>query len=122
LSPETKATIKLRLKLALARDPPAPPGASESPVVTRDMWHLQTTRYPLPTAKFRATFGHQNLNSFASGLAASLAWLRFIGLEERDSLAKPVPAATGVTALADGRGCLSSTIRPQLNPENTSRQ
>jgi nucleoside-diphosphate-sugar epimerase len=122
LSPETKATIKLRLKLALARDPPAPPGASESPVVTRDMWHLQTTRYPLPTAKFRATFGHQNLNSFASGLAASLAWLRFIGLEERDSLAKPVPGATGVTALADGRGCLSSTIRPQLNPENTSRQ
>jgi nucleoside-diphosphate-sugar epimerase len=104
LSQETKETIKLRLKLALGRERPTQQSASANPIVTRDMWCLQTTRYPLPTAKFRDTFGHQNLNSFASGLTASLAWLRFIGLEERDSVAKPVPSATGVTALAGGRG------------------
>ncbi len=92
LSLETKAAIKLRLKLALERDRPAQQGTNASPVVTRDMWHLQTTRYRLPTTKFRATFGHRNLSSFASGLAASLAWLRFIGLDERDSMAEPVPS------------------------------
>jgi hypothetical protein len=37
------------------------------------------------------TFGHQNLSSFAAGLTASLAWLRFIGLDERASVAEPVP-------------------------------
>jgi nucleoside-diphosphate-sugar epimerase len=91
LSPETKAAIKLRLKRALERDRAALRDANESPVVTRDMWHLQTTRYRLPTTKFRVTFGHQNLSSFASGLTASLAWLRFIGLDERASMAEPVP-------------------------------
>jgi nucleoside-diphosphate-sugar epimerase len=83
LSPEAKAAIKLRLKLALERDRPASSRQGASPAVTRDMWCLQTTRYRLPTAKFRETFGHQNLDSFSSGLSASLAWLRFIGLDER---------------------------------------
>ncbi|MGB5079756.1 MAG: NAD-dependent epimerase/dehydratase family protein [Burkholderiales bacterium] len=91
LSPETKAAIKLRLKLALERDRPAQRSAAASPVVTRDMWDLQTTRYRLPTAKFRAVFRHQNPSSFASGLAASLAWLRFVGLDERGAVAEPVP-------------------------------
>jgi len=104
LSHETKEAIKLRLKLALGRDRPAQQGANANPIVTRDMWYLQTTRYPLPIAKFRATFGHQNLNSFASGLAASLAWLRFIGLDERGAAAEPVRGTVGVTALTAGRG------------------
>lgn len=103
ISLETRAAIKLRLKRALERDRQAQRSANASPVVTRAMWDLQTTRYPLPTARFRATFGQQNLDSFASGLAASLAWLRFIGLDERDLVAKPVPSAAGVTALAAGQ-------------------
>jgi nucleoside-diphosphate-sugar epimerase len=82
LSPETKSAIKLRLKLAFDRDGPAQSGNSASPEVTRDMWHLQTTRHPLPTSRFKAAFGHQNRSSFASGLAASLAWLRFTGFDQ----------------------------------------
>ncbi|HEX7810345.1 MAG TPA: NAD(P)-dependent oxidoreductase [Burkholderiales bacterium] len=82
LSPETKSAIKLRLKLAFDRDRPAQSGNSASPDVTRDMWQLQTTRHPLPTARYRAAFGHQNPRSFASGLAASLAWLRFTGFDQ----------------------------------------
>jgi FkbM family methyltransferase len=81
LPQETKAAIKLHLKRALASDRPAQPGAGAKPAVTRDMWQLQTTRHPLPNARFQAVFGHQNPISFASGLAASLAWLRFIGLD-----------------------------------------
>jgi len=104
LSPETKDAIKLRLKLAFGRDLPAQPGANASPVVTRDMWHLQTTRYPLPTTKFRTTFGHRNPSSFASGMAASLAWLRFIGLERLNVVAEPVPDAAGVTVLNSSGG------------------
>ena len=82
LSPGTKSAIKLRLRLAFDRDRPAQSGHSASPNVTRDMWNLQTTRHPLPTARFRAAFGHQNPSSFASGLAASLAWLRFTGFDQ----------------------------------------
>jgi hypothetical protein len=82
LSPEAKGAIKLRLRLAFGRDRPAQSGGNAGPDVTRDMWHLQTTRCALPTAKFRTTFGHQNPSSFASGLAASLAWLRFTGFEQ----------------------------------------
>lgn len=84
LSPETKGAIKLRLRLAFERDRPAQSSANASPDVTRDMWHLQSTRYALSTAKFQTTFGHRNPSSFASGLAASLAWLRFIGLDPRN--------------------------------------
>jgi nucleoside-diphosphate-sugar epimerase len=97
LSMETRKALKLRLvrtlgrdRLArmLGRDTAAPVGAEIRPVVTRELWHLQTTRNRLPTTKFGAAFGHRNQDSFASGLAASLAWLRFIGLVERE----PVPA------------------------------
>jgi nucleoside-diphosphate-sugar epimerase len=104
LPQDTKAAIKLRLKRILDRDSPVQPGAHASPVVARDMWHLQTTRYPLPSARFAATFGRQNQVSFASGLTASLAWLRFIGLEVRDAAPQPVPRVAGVTALPAGRG------------------
>jgi hypothetical protein len=102
LGAEAKAAIKLRLKLALASDPSVEPGSHAGPIVARDIWHLQTTRYPLPTTKFNATFGHQNLLSFASGLAASLAWLRFVGLDERDETAVPRPGTTGIRALSVG--------------------
>jgi nucleoside-diphosphate-sugar epimerase len=104
LSPETKDAIKLRLKLAFGRDLPAQPGANASPVVTRDMWHLQTTKYPLPTIQFRTTFGHRNPSSFASGMAASLAWLRFIGLERLNVVAEPAPDAAGVNPLTSSGG------------------
>jgi len=103
LSSETKAALKLQLRRALERDRPAQRSASGSPVVTRDMWHLQTTRYRLPTTQFRATFGHHNHTSFASGMAASLAWLRFSGLDGRDAAAETVPNAAGATALTAGR-------------------
>jgi len=51
------------------------------------MWALQTTRYRRPTAKFHATFGTGTGTSLGAGISASLAWLRFIGVDERESLA-----------------------------------
>jgi len=46
------------------------------------MWELQRTRYALPTDAFRAAYGHHSETSFRSGIAASLAWLRFIGIAD----------------------------------------
>jgi 2-alkyl-3-oxoalkanoate reductase len=76
---ETRTLIKLRLGRARRREPESLHGR---PAVTREMWDLQGTRYPLPTDAFRAAYGHRNETSFASGIAASLAWLRFIGLHD----------------------------------------
>jgi 2-alkyl-3-oxoalkanoate reductase len=105
LSLETRTAMKLRLRRSLAQDPVDPLGTNRGPVVTRPMWHLQTTRHSLPTAKFLQTFGHQNQTSFSSGVAASVAWLRFIGLAQPvapERVVEPVasPAFTSRTALS----------------------
>jgi nucleoside-diphosphate-sugar epimerase len=81
ISLETRTHLKSRLGRRRAREPL--PGAAARPVVNRTMWEVQATPYPLPTAKFRATFGNPNRDSFGSGITASLAWLRFIGLDDR---------------------------------------
>lgn len=77
---ETRTLIKLRLGRRARRH------GSESPAgvpgVTREMWELQRTRYALPTDAFRAAYGNRNETSFRSGIAASLAWLRFIGVDD----------------------------------------
>ncbi|HKY52623.1 MAG TPA: NAD-dependent epimerase/dehydratase family protein [Candidatus Limnocylindria bacterium] len=78
---ETRSLVKLRLARG-RRGAEAQPNAR--PTVTRAMWDLQTTRYPLPTDAFRAAYGHHNETSFASGLSASLEWLGFIGVRGPD--------------------------------------
>ena len=93
LPPETRAAIKLRLKRVLNRDAPGEPGAGAAPAVARDVWHLQTTRHPLPARRFPAAFGDRNRVPFAVGMAASLAWLRFIGLQGSEAPAEPLPEA-----------------------------
>lgn len=77
---ETRTLIKLRLGRARRHGSESPAG---EPAVTREMWELQRTRYALPTDAFRAAYGHHNETSFRSGIAASLAWLRFIGVDDR---------------------------------------
>jgi nucleoside-diphosphate-sugar epimerase len=77
---ETRESMKLQLRRLLARRHADASSDGPRPVVTRTMWDLQTTPYASPTAKYRATFGHQNRTSFDAGLAASLAWLDFLGL------------------------------------------
>jgi nucleoside-diphosphate-sugar epimerase len=95
ISLETRTNLKARLGRGLARE--TLPGAAARPLVNRTMWETQATRYPLPTTKFRATFGTPNRVSFRSGIATSLAWLRFIGLVDRE----PDPGAQrGVLAPA----------------------
>lgn len=91
LPQDTRAAIKLRLRRFLDRGSPAASRGFASPMVTRDMWQLQTTRYPLPAQRFPAAFGHRNRTSLAAGVAASLAWVRFLGLDERDAVAEAVP-------------------------------
>lgn len=71
----------LKLRFARARRQEGESGHGR-PAVTREMWELQTTRYPLPTDAFRATYGHHNETSLPLGIDASLAWLRFIGLHD----------------------------------------
>lgn len=78
---ETRTLIKLRLGRARKHEPESLNGR---PAVPREMWELQRTRYSLPTDAFREAYGHHNETSFASGIAASVAWLRFIGLHDGD--------------------------------------
>jgi nucleoside-diphosphate-sugar epimerase len=94
ISLETRTDLKARLGPGHERK--TLPGAAARPLVTRTMWEVQATRYPLPTTKFRATFGTPNRVSFRSGIAASLAWLRFIGLGDREPILHA--ARTGVLA------------------------
>jgi 2-alkyl-3-oxoalkanoate reductase len=96
ISLETRTNLKSRL--GRGREQETLPGAAPRPVVNRTMWEVQATRYPLPTTKFRATFGTPNRVSFRSGIAASLAWLRFIGLVDHEPQLHA--AQTGVLALA----------------------
>jgi nucleoside-diphosphate-sugar epimerase len=85
LSLETRTHLKLRLARARRHGPESLNGR---PAVTREMWDLQGTRYSLPTDAFGAAYGRHNETSFSDGIAASLAWLRFIGLHhaERSAL------------------------------------
>lgn len=113
LTLEARTAIKLRLQRSLAHDG-ATLGAHGGPVVTRRLWHLQTTRHSLPTAKFRETFGPHNQTSFASGVAASFAWLRFIGLAQPavpEPVVEPIasPTFTSPTALSLASS-LSATV------------
>ena len=86
ISVETRTLLKMRLARARRAEPETLHGR---PAVTREMLELQQTRYSLPTDAFRAAYGHHNETSFPSGIAASLAWLRFTGLHdgERSALA-----------------------------------
>jgi nucleoside-diphosphate-sugar epimerase len=77
---ETRAALKLRL--AAARSRGASAGRGAHPAVTRELWELQTMRYRLPTAKFAATFTPTSATPFSAGMAASLAWLGFIGIDD----------------------------------------
>jgi nucleoside-diphosphate-sugar epimerase len=99
LSLETRAALKFRLARARGRE--ADWTRPAFPTVTRTMWDVQSTRYQLPTQRFRAMYGNQNLTSFSSGIATSLAWLRFIGLDERDQ-------STISAAMYGGAGARSS--------------
>jgi nucleoside-diphosphate-sugar epimerase len=101
LSVETRSAIKVRF--ARRRRPGAAWAASESPAITREGWQLRTTPHRLPTTKFRAEYGDQNRTSFASGIAASLAWLRFVGLDDRELVASATPRAPA-PVVAGSRG------------------
>jgi hypothetical protein len=87
LTLERRTEIKTRLALALGRDVGTPPDSPGRPAIDRTMWDLQSTRYPLPVGRFRATFAPPDRVPFADGLAASLAWLRFLGVDRREELA-----------------------------------
>lgn len=90
---ETRTAFKLQMARASARRAASRPAAKPGPAVTRTMWGLQTTRHALPTQKFRSAFGPLRRTPFESGMAASLAWLRFIGLDERElAVALGLPA------------------------------
>jgi hypothetical protein len=83
------------------------------------MWDLQTTAYRLPTAKFRATYGHPDSVAFVSGLNASLSWLRFIGVDERDLVESLNPRAVGAAASAADR---SAELTVPAGAEAIARQ
>jgi nucleoside-diphosphate-sugar epimerase len=122
LPPQVKAAIKLRIRRVLERDGPAQGNASAAPAVDRAMWDLQTTRYRLPTARFVTTFGRHNLDTLASGVAASLAWLRFIGHDGRDAVPHPVSSTAGSAQLAGrernhaGIPAMPAATRPAASP------
>jgi len=92
---ETREAIKRRLRRGPADGLTLVGGRAARPAVTRELWELQRTRYGLPTEHFRSTFGHQNPVTFESGMAGSLAWLRFIGAVRGDASATALASASG---------------------------
>ncbi len=80
---ETRARLKLRLSRARGL---TVSGAAR-PAPTRTMWELQRTPAALPAERFAAAFGPVPRTPFADGIAASAAWLRFIGVDEREQMA-----------------------------------
>ena len=98
LSPDMRTALKLRFARAGELELTRP----ARPAVTREMWDAQSTPHSLPTDRFRAAYGNQNVTSFSSGLAASLAWLRFIGLDERDAPAMSATASIVAGAQSTG--------------------
>jgi hypothetical protein len=82
---ETRTRLKLRL--ARSRGNRAPMAAAARPAPTRTIWDLQQTRAALPAERFAAAFGHTEGTPFEDAIAASAAWLRFIGVDEREQLA-----------------------------------
>jgi nucleoside-diphosphate-sugar epimerase len=90
---ETRAAIKLRLARRGDAGVGLVAGDGAPPRMTRELWELQRTRYRLPTERFHAVFGRHNSATFETGMAASVAWLRFIGVVGRDAPGMAVPSA-----------------------------
>ena len=99
---ETRAGLKLRLRRALGRGVAPSPDAPVRPLVKRLQWEMQTTPCRLPTEKFGSVFGDIDWTTFDEGLASSLAWLRFLGVDQRELLAPPLPTGLGPSAFAAG--------------------
>jgi nucleoside-diphosphate-sugar epimerase len=99
LALETREALKQRLARALGHDRAGGSPGTARPAVTHAMWDLQQTRSSLPTAKFGATFDVPPRTGLAAGMRASLAWLRFLGVEAGERVAS-TDAARDVAALA----------------------
>jgi nucleoside-diphosphate-sugar epimerase len=75
--------LKARLKAALAGNVSYERQAliyQAAPYVDRELWHLQRTRYKLPTAKFNQRFTAPPPLSFEEGILRTIKWLSHIGL------------------------------------------
>jgi hypothetical protein len=75
--------LKARLKSALGGNVSYERQAlhyQATPYVDRELWHLQRTRYKLPTAKFTDRFPAQPPVSFDEGILRTIKWLSHIGL------------------------------------------
>lgn len=74
-----KRMLKQQLRRAWRLIHPSSVGDSPKPRITRSLWHLQHTRYKLPTAKFNDTFGNGQDRTFMQAMDQTWAWLRFAG-------------------------------------------
>ena len=90
---QTRAAIRDRLGLGRGDGFALVAGGGADPSVTRELWELQRTHYRLPTARFQAVFGRPHSVTFEKGMAASLAWLRFIGAARRGASATALATA-----------------------------
>ncbi len=75
----SKPVLKQQLRRAWNLVHAHPNGTCPKPRVTRALWHLQHTRYKLPTAKFEKVFGNTQEFTFMQAMDKTSAWLRFAG-------------------------------------------
>jgi nucleoside-diphosphate-sugar epimerase len=62
------------------KSPPTDKNKHQSKVfISREMWHLQTTKHKLPTKKFEEKFNFTPPVSFQDGMQMTINWLRFVG-------------------------------------------
>jgi nucleoside-diphosphate-sugar epimerase len=77
-----KANLKSRLGGSVAYERPFSTYES-APYVSRELWHLQQTRFKLPTTKFLLRFGVAPPVSFEEGILRTVSWLCHLGMTAR---------------------------------------
>jgi 2-alkyl-3-oxoalkanoate reductase len=71
---QTKAKVKRMLLGA-----PKPPEGRPAPSYNREQWWLQTTRYALPTGKFRDAYPEASVPDYDAVFPMTASWLQFAG-------------------------------------------
>jgi nucleoside-diphosphate-sugar epimerase len=88
-NPETRARIKLILKWFVGTgsgDNSKIDGQFKNPRITKEMWHLQSTRYKLKNAMFKQKFCFKQTWTFDEGITNTIDWLEFVGFRARQGM------------------------------------
>lgn len=81
IKPETRALIKQWITKLLSKDDHySLTNQKPKPIeVTREMWHLQQTKYKLSSSRFSKHFNYTTPFEFRYGIQMTINWLKYLG-------------------------------------------